>query len=150
MPPEAAACGAAVTNTIHGSAAARAGAGVLLLGPSGAGKSDLLFRLLAHGFTLIADDQVSFDGAIAAPPPALAGLLEVRGIGIVRLPHTTAPIRLVIRLGTPPRLPLPARYHDLDVPVITLDPFGAAAPLQVALALDCAQGKQITVAGAFD
>ncbi len=135
---------------MHASAAARDGAGVLLLGPPGAGKSDLLLRLLHHGFTLIADDQVQFDGAIASAPAAIAGLLEVRGIGVVRLPFTTARVLLAVQLGAPPRLPLPARYPDLDIPVITLSPFAASAPLQVALALDCVQAKVSVVAGAFE
>ena len=135
---------------VHGSAASRNGAGVLLLGPPGAGKSDLVLRLLHHGFQLIADDQVQFDGAQASAPSAIAGLLEVRGLGVIRLPFTTAPVLLAVRLGTPPRLPLPARYPDLDIPMITLDPTTPSAPLQVSMALDCVQGKLTTVAGAFD
>ncbi len=72
---------------MHGSCVSRDGAGVLLLGPPGAGKSDLAMRLLARGFQLVADDQVAIQDGIARPAPALAGLLEVRGLGILRLAH---------------------------------------------------------------
>src|ERR1700751_298914 len=84
---------------MHGSCVARDGAGVLLVGPSGAGKSDLALRLLGRGFGLVADDQVDVLGGIARAPGALAGLLEVRGLGIVRLPYLSqAKLNLVIAL----------------------------------------------------
>jgi HPr kinase/phosphorylase len=61
----------------------------LLRGPSGSGKSDLALRLIAAGGCLVADDytDVTESGGrlIATAPPELHGLLEVRGIGIVRL-----------------------------------------------------------------
>ena len=100
---------------IHGSCASRAGDGVLLIGPPGAGKSDLLLRLLARGFDLVADDRVDIVDGVARPVPALAGLLEVRGLGIVRLPHVAAArLALVVELATPAdRLPAPARHDAL-------------------------------------
>ncbi len=134
---------------LHASAACRDGAGVLLLGPPGAGKSDLLLRLLDHGFTLIADDQVCVDGLHASAPAATAGLLEVRGLGIVRLPHTSAMLRLAVRLTAGDRLPAPERLPDLDLPVVHIDAGAASAPLRVALALDCLLGQIPLVAGAF-
>jgi HPr kinase/phosphorylase len=134
---------------LHASAASRDGAGVLLLGPPGAGKSDLLLRLLDHGFTLIADDQVLVDGLYARAPAATAGLLEVRGLGIVRLPHSGANLRLAVRLTSGERLPSPERLPDLDLPVVHVDPGAASAPLRVVLALDCLLGKIPLVTGAF-
>src|ERR1700760_1504181 len=71
---------------MHGSCVSRNEDAVLILGPSASGKSDLVLRLLSRGFDLVADDQVDIDDGIASCPPALAGLLEVRGLGIVRLP----------------------------------------------------------------
>ena len=139
---------------IHASCAARDGDGVLLLGPAGIGKSDLLLRLLAHGFQLVADDQVTIEDGQASPPPSLAGLLEVRGLGIVRLRHV-APIRvaLAVRLSAPgkmpDRLPQPARDPVLDLPLVTLDGSAASAASRVALALDCATGRLKQLAGAF-
>jgi HPr kinase/phosphorylase len=135
---------------LHASCAARGPAGVLLIGPPGAGKSDLLLRLIDRGFVLVADDQVQVDALTAAPPPALAGLLEVRGLGILRLPHQQAcKLALVVLLQKPPRLPVPARHEVLDLPMISVDPFTAAAPIMVGLALDALQGKMSFVTGAF-
>jgi HPr kinase/phosphorylase len=136
---------------VHGSCVSRDGDGILLLGPSGSGKSDLALRLLGRGFDLVADDRVDIDDGIAAPPDALAGLLEVRGLGIVRLPYApTARLALVAELGaTADRLPAPARHTGLGLPLIRLDPAAASAPERVVLALDCALGRVSQVAGAF-
>ena len=137
---------------VHGSCVARDGHGVLLLGPPGAGKSDLALRLLRYGFSLVADDRVDIADGIASPPPPLAGLLEVRGLGIVRLPSYTesARLALVAELGpTAERLPAPSRHSTFDLPLICLDPAAASAPDRIALALDCALGRASQVAGAF-
>jgi len=136
---------------IHGSCASRTGDGVLLIGPPGAGKSDLLLRLLARGFELVADDQVEIEDGVARPVPALAGLLEVRGLGIVRLPHAaSARLALAVQLvAETARLPSIARHDMLDLPLSTVDPWLASAPERVALALDCALGRVTQVAGAF-
>ena len=136
---------------IHGSCASRRGDGVLLIGPPGAGKSDLLLRLLARGFDLVADDRVVVEDGAARAAPSLAGLLEVRGLGIVRIPYVDrASLALVVDLGAEAeRLPLPARHPGLDLPRIGLDPWSASAPDRVALALDCALGRVVQVAGAF-
>ena len=75
---------------VHGSCVSRDGDGVLLIGPAGSGKSDLALRLLGRGFDLVADDRVDIEDGIAAPPEALAGLLEVHGLGIVRLPYVAS------------------------------------------------------------
>jgi HPr kinase/phosphorylase len=136
---------------VHASCVSRNGDGVLLLGPSGSGKSDLALRLLGRGFTLVADDRVDIEDGIAAPPTSLAGLLEVRGLGIVRLPFAaTARLALVVELGSADgRLPLPGRHTGLDLPLIRLDPAAASAPERIVLALDCALGRIAQVAGAF-
>ena len=135
---------------IHASCAARNGYGVLLLGPSGAGKSDLLLRLLDHGFSLIADDQVQIEDGVARAPAALAGLLEMRGFGIVRLPFVaSARLALVIQLAASARLPEPAWHARLALPLVAVDPAHCSAPARVALALECALGNVRQVAGAF-
>src|SRR5579863_3848988 len=77
--------------------------GVLLLGESGAGKSDLALRLIAEGAQLVADDRVELfarDGVLwAQPPKSLAGLIEVRGVGILSLSfEPEARIGLVVQL----------------------------------------------------
>ena len=134
---------------IHASCAARHGSGVLLTGAPGSGKSDLVLRLLDHGFALVADDQVEVVDGVASPPASLAGLLEVRGLGIVRLPfEADVPLALVAVLGSGARLPAPAR-HALGLPVVMIDPTRASAPARLGLALECALGRVRQLAGAF-
>jgi HPr kinase/phosphorylase len=136
--------------TLHASAAARRLQGVLLVGPPGSGKSDLLLRLIDRGFDLVADDQVELDGASASAPARLAGLLEIRGLGIARLPFVDrATLSLVVTMERPERLPMPSRYALLDLPMISVDPFAASAPLLVELALNHVQAGNVFVTGAF-
>jgi HPr kinase/phosphorylase len=136
---------------LHGSCISRDGDAVLVLGPPGCGKSDLVLRLLARGFELVADDQVDIADGVASCPANLAGLLEVRGLGIVCLPNRpSARVVLIVELdGRADRLPLPHQHTDLNLPVVRIDAGAASAPEKVALALDCALGRISQVAGAF-
>ena len=136
---------------IHASCVARNGAGVLLLGPAGSGKSDLALRLLDRGFVLVADDRVDIVDGMASPPAQLAGLLEVRGLGLLRMPHAApARLALAVKLGADvPRLPEPGREPATGLPLVALDPRAPSAPQVVALALDCALGAITQSAGAF-
>jgi serine kinase of HPr protein (carbohydrate metabolism regulator) len=88
---------------IHGSAVLFEGVGVLLRGCPGSGKSMLALRLVEAGGRLIADDRVLVwpraGRLIACPPSPIAGLVELRGAGIVRRPfEPAAVIRLVVDL----------------------------------------------------
>lgn len=91
-------------------------AGILILGPSGSGKSDLALRLIAAGASLVADDQSEVfakRGRVhVRAPRRIAGLMEVRGLGIIDLPYTEeAPIAVVVRLvRRVTRLPHPGRW----------------------------------------
>ena len=136
---------------MHGSCVAKDGDAILLIGPPGSGKSDLALRLLSRGFELVADDQVDIMDGIASCPTELAGLLEARGLGIVRLPYRPqARLALIVELdGRIDRLPLPARHPELRLPVVHIDATAASAPEKIALALDCALGRVSQVAGAF-
>lgn len=130
---------------VHGSCVAVRGAGLLLLGGSGAGKSDLALRLVDRGALLVADDQVvlrvSGGRLVASAPPRLAGLIEVRGLGILRLPACAGtPVLLALDLGAPPeRLPpWPWPVRDLlgvALPCLPLSPWPASAPQLAELAL---------------
>ncbi len=66
-------------------------AGVLIQGAPGAGKSSLALRLIDGGGWLVADDRVSVtvrDGGLWGEAPAeTAGLIEARGVGLLRLPY---------------------------------------------------------------
>lgn len=131
--------------TIHATAVSIGGAGVLLRGPSGSGKSDLALRLIDGGGRLIADDRtvVSRDGdrLLAAAPPRIAGRMEVRGVGIVKMAAAeTAPLRLVadlIACQDVERLPKPesAMILGVEVPLLRLFAFEASAPAKVRLFL---------------
>jgi HPr kinase/phosphorylase len=136
---------------IHASCVAREGEGVLLLGPSGVGKSDLALRLIDQGFCLVADDRVDIADGIARAPSRLAGLLEVRGLGIFHLPwRVEARLVLAVELAPPSeRLPAPRRHAVLDLPLVILDPGSASAAFRVALALEAAMGRVACHAGAF-
>ncbi|MFO1141291.1 MAG: serine kinase [Amaricoccus sp.] len=110
--------------TIHGSAVAFAGRGILILGASGAGKSRLALALIGRGAALVADDRVvlSRRGAalVASAPPALAGLVEARGVGILRLPSLPeTPLALAVDLDRPPaaRMPQPVTITYLGAEV---------------------------------
>ncbi|WP_281017021.1 MULTISPECIES: HPr kinase/phosphatase C-terminal domain-containing protein [unclassified Minwuia] len=138
-----------MSETLHGTAVALDGAAVLLRGGSGAGKSDLALRLLAEGWQVIADDRVvlSVMGTElrATAPATLAGLLEVRGIGVVRLDDAqrleAAPLRLVVDLVPSreevPRMPEPEifRHAGIGTLRVRLYPFDAAATARLAMAL---------------
>ncbi len=80
------------------------GRAVLIEGPPGSGKSSLALALIDRGAALVGDDAVLLelrDGrAWALPPPNIQGLLEIRNVGIARLPTVAAPIALVVRLDS--------------------------------------------------
>ena len=145
---------------LHASSIARDGDAILLLGPPGSGKSDLVLRLLQSGWSLVADDQVVLqaEGGELRPsvPAALAGLLEVRGLGILG-PFPTAAaavLRLVVHLlprAEVPRLPEPATWSaaGITLPAIRLHGFEASAPAKLALALEAVLGRLGCRAGAF-
>lgn len=124
-------------------------AGILLLGESGSGKSDLALRLIARGAKLVADDRVEIftqDRALFARAPAsLAGLIEVRGLGIVAQPFATeARVALAVALiEDAPRTPQPEKYgmppelalaEEERPPLIRLSPFEASTPAKILLA----------------
>ena len=109
--------------SIHASAVLIGARAVLIQGPAGSGKSRLALALLSAAkqgllpfARLIADDRAHVEAAhgrlLVRPAPALAGLVEVRGLGIRRMPHEPlAVVGLVVDLGRADneRLPDPAQ-----------------------------------------
>ncbi len=121
---------------------------VLLRGPSGAGKSDLALRLIEAGWRLVADDQTELSRQgkqlIATAPARIAGLIEARGLGILKVGRDQlvrrAAVALLVDLAPPERierLPAPASESILgiDLPVVSLAPFEASAAAKLRLAL---------------
>jgi serine kinase of HPr protein (carbohydrate metabolism regulator) len=118
---------------------------VLLRGPSGSGKSDLGLRLIDAGARLVADDQSEVhrrgNELMVRAPASIAGLIEVRGIGIVRveaLPE--APLVLLADLvprESIERLPIRGteRLLDIELPRIAVAGFEASAAAKLALTL---------------
>ena len=140
----------AITFELHGSVAARGDAGVLILGAPGSGKSDLVLRLIDRGWSLVADDRVRIDRGWAEAAAALAGLLEIRGLGILRMERLERVLlHLVVSLEKGDRLPDGATHERFGLPVIHVDPERAASPQIIELALKAALGEQTMVAGAF-
>ncbi len=132
------------SETLHATTVAIGGRGVLIEGVSGAGKSDLALRLIDRGATLVSDDYSYIqrrDGQIiSSPPAAIAGKIEVRGIGIVDMPHAEeAPVALLVALGEPTaRLPEPGvarTFLGVEIPFLALDGREASAAIKVELAL---------------
>lgn len=130
---------------VHATAIAIDGRAVLLRGPSGAGKSDLALRLIDSGARLVADDQVEIRRAgervLVTAPAAIAGLIEVRGVGILRVESlaeaTLAMLVDLVASAEVDRLPeiLCEDVLGLAVPSIALSPFEASAAAKLRFAL---------------
>ena len=107
--------------TLHASCVAVGDVGLLIRGPSGSGKSTLAL--------------------IARPPPLLAGLIELRGIGVRRMAHRShVAVRHVVdlRASEMVRMPDTAELRDIiqgieisKIPIFDL----ALAPLVIACIL---------------
>lgn len=130
---------------MHASCVDCGGRGVLILGESGSGKSSLALQLIDAGARLVADDQVTVaceDGAlIAAAPPALAGLIEARGVGILTLPYLPRTrLALAVRLvpaDSVERLPKPQFWSCVDgrVPLLSLPAYEPSTLAKIRLFL---------------
>jgi HPr kinase/phosphorylase len=141
----------AETNTsLHASAVRVGDRAVLIRGPSGSGKSRLAFDLLLAGraghvapATLVGDDRVHVWPHQAAlmvrPAPALAGLIEIRGLGIRHCDFVPeALVGLVVDLDAPDaeRLPsresLEVRIKGISIPRIPVQQGFSGLPLVIA------------------
>lgn len=119
------------------------GRGVLIEGEPGSGKSSLALALIDRGAALIGDDGVMLEqrgGRLhASPPPQHAGLIEIRNVGLVTLPTTSAPCSLALCLTAfavrMPETPDVATYCGIDIPRIALYPDTPALPLRAEYAL---------------
>lgn len=135
--------------TIHASAVLVGARAMLIRGPSGAGKSRLALALLDAAASgrlafarLVADDRVHLEAVngrlLARSPGAIAGLLEVRGLGIRRLPYEpVAVLGWVVDLGeNTERIPSPEARERI-ISGVTLPRFAfppCIDPLAVLLA----------------
>ncbi len=109
-----------MTPTIHATAVLIGPKAVLIRGPSGAGKSSLAWDLIRTSGSgtlrfarLVGDDRVHIEATasrlLVRPAPTLAGLLEVRGLGIRRLPYEPVAVAgLIVDLAATDAARLPA------------------------------------------
>ncbi len=128
---------------IHATCVEVDGLGILLRGPSGSGKSDLALRLIDTGARLIADDYTDLklenDRLIATAPENIEGLLEVRGVGVLKIGAAVqAEVGAIIDLVGPEEIDrLPEDeiilLLGLSVPRFKLAPFQSSAPAKVRL-----------------
>lgn len=119
---------------------------LLLSGRPASGKSSLALALIDRGATLIGDDGVALEAnasgqLIASPPPNIGGKLEIRGIGIVDLPTTSAAVALKLDLDREPeRFPRELSQCEIAGHLIPQLPFDARPPdsaLRAEWALRC-------------
>jgi hypothetical protein len=121
------------------------GRGVLIEGPPGSGKSSLALALMDRGAVLVGDDGVALEQTggrlLASPVPAIAGLLEVRNLGLIAVPVVTGvPVALVLVLDPDaPRFVAEAEAairHGLALPLIRLWPGSPVLALRAERALE--------------
>jgi serine kinase of HPr protein (carbohydrate metabolism regulator) len=136
--------------SVHASAVLVENRAVLIRGPSGSGKSRLAFDLLLAGRSgqippavLVGDDRVHLEASqgqiVVRPAPELAGLIEIRGLGIRRCGFAgEAVVGLVVDLSAadaerlPPPETLLTRIKGVQIPRIPVQSDHAALPLVVA------------------
>jgi len=137
--------------TVHASAVLVGARAALIRGPSGSVKSRLALELIAAARTrllpfarLVADDRIHLENAggrlLARPPEALAGLIEVRGAGLLRLPYeASAVVGFVVDLAAADATRLPdaaARKAEIEgvwLPRLAVASGAAALPGVLAL-----------------
>ncbi len=132
---------------VHASVVAIEGKAVLLRGPSGSGKSDLALRLMDQGAKLVSDDYVELhtdnSHISATPPDTIRGLMEIRGVGLIKFPCLNkADLALALDLVPAAQIErLPVRQNRLyvdgvSVPLFKMDGLAASAPARIRILLE--------------
>lgn len=120
------------------------GRGLLIEGPPGSGKSSLALALIDRGALLVGDDSIMLEAnagqLIARPHPETHGMLEIRNLGIVRMPVCeSAPVDLLIQLDEQaPRYidgPADRKVEGVTLPSISLWPDSPVLALRAEMAL---------------
>jgi HPr kinase/phosphorylase len=135
--------------TVHASAVLVGARALLIRGPSGAGKSRLALELIDAArcgrprfARLVGDDRVHLEAVhgrlLVRPAPALAGLIELRGVGILRRDYEPcAVVGMVVDLGAADAQRLPDRptiaLDGIEIPRLAVASDAAALPAVLAL-----------------
>src|SRR5690242_12718258 len=144
-------------STIHASAVLIGAHAVLIRGASGAGKSQLAWQLINAApaqipfARLVADDRAFVEARhgriLVRPAPELAGMLEIRSLGIRRLPHEScAIVGVVVDLDAsdadrlPPREALKTEILGVTLPRLAVAPSHPALPALLAMIHTAAAG----------
>jgi serine kinase of HPr protein (carbohydrate metabolism regulator) len=146
--------------TVHASAVLVGARAVLIRGPSAAGKSRLAWELIEAGrggalafARLVGDDRVHLQAAggrlLVRPNDAIAGLIELRGVGILRRDHEPcAVVGLVVDLAAAHAERLPERgdtvVEGIAIPRLAVAPAVAALPLVMAVVTSCGATTKAT------
>jgi serine kinase of HPr protein (carbohydrate metabolism regulator) len=135
---------------VHASAVLIGSRAVLIRGPAGSGKSQLALALIEAAAggrirfaRLVADDRVELAAShgrlLVRPPATLAGLIEVRGLGIRRVPfEPVAVVALVIDLAAADGERIPAasaqtaEIGDIRLPRLPVAPGADALAIVLA------------------
>lgn len=129
---------------LHASCVAIRGRGVLIAGASGSGKSDLALRLIDRGALLVSDDYTELRAEagrlLGRAPERLAGLIEMRGVGIVESAALRdIPVCLYASADDmPERMPETATIAvaGVDLPSVAIAALEPSAPLKLEAALE--------------
>jgi serine kinase of HPr protein (carbohydrate metabolism regulator) len=146
------------SQTVHASAVLIGARAVLIRGPSGAGKSRLALELIEAAAAgrlrfarLVGDDRVHLQRSggrlLVGPAPALAGLIELRGTGILRLDYEPcAVVGFVVDLAAPDaaRLPEQRTVAIEGIEMARLAVAAGSAALPAVLAVVASAGRRLT------
>ncbi len=140
---------------LHATCVAIKSHGVLLVGEPKSGKSDLALRLIDRGATLVSDDQVELtrdgDTITAHTPGNIAGLIEVRGVGIFKKKYQSKQqVHLVVQLNSKEaieRLPYPESFEcmGINIPQLRLCPFEASSVIKIEMAIAALEDHSMMV-----
>jgi HPr kinase/phosphorylase len=140
---------AADAATIHASAVLIGPKAALIRGPAGSGKSRLVWDVLqvadsaALPFArLVGDDRLHVEPhagrLLVRPAPELAGMIEIRGLGIRRLPYeSVATVALVVDLAADdatrhPQAAVKTTIGGVSLPRLAVGPGMPALPILLA------------------